>query len=87
LRHHSHGVFECERLFGTTLELSTGRTIPLRWVAEQHVVEDVGCIPTLGDWLSCIQPRPWMTRSRRLSEDLQKEETSGGRPQPPRRRP
>lgn len=75
LRHHAHGVFECERIFGRTLALSSGRTIPIRWVAEQHVVEDMGRIPTLGDWLSCIKPAPWMTRSRRLSDEL---ESKGG---------
>jgi len=71
LRHHAYGVFECERAFGRTLVLSSGRTVPVRYVAEQHVVEDLGRIPTLGDWLSCIRGAPWMTRSRRLSAELE----------------
>lgn len=74
LRHHTHGVFECERNFGRTLELSNGRKIPVRWVAERHIIEDLGRIPTFGDWLSCITPAPWMTRSRRLSAELEKNE-------------
>ena len=37
LRHHTHGIFECERIFGVTITLSTGKRIPSRWVAEQHV--------------------------------------------------
>lgn len=64
-RHHSEGIFMCEQIFGKTLKLSTGKRIPVRWVAEQHVKEDMGIIPTLADWLRCIQRRPWM-RGRSL---------------------
>lgn len=27
---------------------------------EQHVLEDLGRIPTVQDWLGKIQPEPWM---------------------------
>ncbi|GFE67100.1 DUF6915 family protein [Litoreibacter roseus] len=61
LRHHSQGIFEAERVFGLTLANSAGRTVPVRWIGEQHVKEDCrGCIPSLADWLSRIQPVPWM---------------------------
>lgn len=70
LRHHAQGIFECERIFGATITLSSGRIVPTRWISEQHVVEDLGFIPSLSDWLSCIRPAPWMTRSRRLSKEL-----------------
>lgn len=45
--------------------------IPTRWVGEQHVTEDHGFIPTLQDWLTQIQPQPWMNRSRPLSRELE----------------
>ena len=65
LRHHSEGIFMLERLFGTTITLSTGRVLPVRFVGEQHVLEDLGRIPTVQDWLLKIQPEPWMLgRSR-----------------------
>lgn len=73
LRHHTAGIFECEHVFGTTITLSSGRIIPVRWVAEQHVTEDLGRLVSLAEWLSCIQPKKWMSRSRRLSEELEKE--------------
>ena len=60
LRHHSEGIFMLERLFGTTITLSTGRVLPIRHVGEQHVLEDLGRIPTVADWLLKIQPEPWM---------------------------
>ena len=60
LRHHSEGIFMLERLFGSTLTLSTGRVLPVRFVGEQHVLEDLGRIPTVQDWLMKIQPESWM---------------------------
>lgn len=74
LRHHAHGIFECERVFGKTITNAAGRAIPVRWIAEQHVIEDCGRIPTLSDWLSQIDPLPWMNAPRKLSRELEREE-------------
>jgi hypothetical protein len=60
LRHHSEGIFMLEALFGPTLTSSAGRVIPVRLIGEQHVLEDLGRIPTVQDWLGKIQPEPWM---------------------------
>jgi hypothetical protein len=60
--HHSHGIFECERVFGVTIKNSNGRDVPVRYVAEQHVKEDCGHVPSLEDWLKCIKPEPWMAK-------------------------
>jgi hypothetical protein len=55
LLHHSAGIFVLERVFGATITLSSGKTIPTRWVGEQHVQEDLGGrIPTFQDWLFAI---------------------------------
>ncbi len=64
LRHHSEGIFMLEALFGTTLTLSTGRILPVRFIGEQHVIEDLGRIPTVADWLAKIHPEPWMLGRR-----------------------
>ena len=60
LRHHSEGIFMLEALFGSTITLSTGRVLPVRFVGEQHVLEDLGRIPTVQDWLGKIRPEGWM---------------------------
>ncbi len=60
LRHHSGGIFLCEQIFGVTLSLNSGRVIPVRWIGEQHVKEDLRRIPTAADCLACLQPRSWM---------------------------
>jgi hypothetical protein len=62
LRHHAEGCFAAEALFGTTLKNSAGREIPVRLVAEQHILEDLGQIPSFADWVRCIRPEPWMGR-------------------------
>ena len=73
LRHHAEGIFMAETLFGSTLMLSTGRVIPVRWIGEQHVREDLGYIPSFADWVKAIRPEPWMGRALKLD---------GGEPEP-----
>jgi len=45
---------------GATITISTGRVLPVRFIGEQHVLEDLGRIPTVADWLGKIQPESWM---------------------------
>ena len=70
LRHHAEGIFMCERFFGNAITLSTGKTIPTRWVGEQHVREDCGFIPSMQDWMKHIQLQPWMMKAQKLSKEL-----------------
>jgi hypothetical protein len=68
LRHHSQGIFECERQFGGTIPNSAGNDVPVRLIGEQHVMEDCGgIIPTIADWLSAIRFEPWMNFGYRRS--------------------
>lgn len=63
MRHHSHGIFECQRHFGHYITNSDGKQIPVRLVAEQHVREDCGGrIPTIQDWLENLTAQPWMNK-------------------------
>lgn len=71
LRHHAHGIFEAERLFGHAITNSDGRSVPVRYVAEQHIKKDCGGrIPSVADWLSQLKPSPWMSRGYRIDERL-----------------
>jgi hypothetical protein len=71
LRHHSLGIFDCEKVFGTIITNSDGVQVPVRQIGEQHVVEDLGMIPTPGDWLLALgNPKAikgWMTRGVDIS--------------------
>lgn len=62
LRHHSYGIFQCEEEFGLYITNSEGKHIAVRELGEQHVTDDLGCIPSVQDWLSCIDHRDWMSR-------------------------
>ena len=41
LLHHSFGIFMLEQHFGPVIEISTGRAVPVRFIAEQHVITTV----------------------------------------------
>lgn len=64
LRHHTEGIFLAERLFGVTIDNRDGITVPVRYIGEQHVKEDLGRIPSTQDWLSRIRPERWMYGQR-----------------------
>jgi hypothetical protein len=81
LRHHSEGIFLCEKLFGATLTNSDGRVVPVRWVGEQHVKEDLGFIPSVKDWLENLMPQTWMRRAGRIGvEEVPSEASQAGEP-------
>src|SRR4051812_16316236 len=83
LRHHAEGIFFCERLFGVTITTSAGRAVPVRQLGEQHVLEDLGRIPTAYDWWSNLAVRPWMLRPGRRSVDLELAGTESAGVEPP----
>ncbi len=49
--HNSFGIGLCEERFGPYLTNSEGKKVPTRKLAEQHVIEDIGFIPSpeIGD--------------------------------------
>lgn len=63
LRHHSEGIFLCASIFGSTIQNSEGKPVPVRTIGEQHVTDDLGWIPSVKDWLQHIHPQPWMGRT------------------------
>ena len=60
LRHHGEGIFMAERIFGSTILNSDGIAVPVRYIGEQHVKEDLGRIPSFQDWIQELPTRPWM---------------------------
>jgi hypothetical protein len=63
LRHHSEGIFLCEAIFGVAITNADGGRVPVRQIAEQHVLDDLGWIPSAKDWLQHVQIQTWMTRT------------------------
>ena len=65
LRHHTLGIRECEKKFGIYIINSDGKDIPVRSIAEQHIREDLGCIPSVQDWLKEIKQKSWMASTKK----------------------
>ena len=66
LRHHAEGIFLAERVFGSVITNSQGRAVPVRFIGEQHVQEDLGWIPTVKDWLQHLPVAAWMCRAGKI---------------------
>lgn len=64
LRHHAAGVQWAIEKFGHAITTSKGRVVPVKLIAEQHVTEDCGFIPTVQDWLVDLKSNPsdWMLK-------------------------
>lgn len=58
--HNSLGPFIVEQAFGVTMRNSDGRDFSPRDVAEQHIIDDLGRIPSVSDYLNNMQMQPWM---------------------------
>lgn len=66
-RHHTEGIFWCQDKFGFTIPNKDSSNIPVRLIAEQHVKEDLGFIPSMKDWLMKIHPDKWMFVTNRVN--------------------
>jgi hypothetical protein len=66
IRHHSQGIFECEKVFGVVITNSAGKQISVRDIGEQHVLEDNGnrFIPSAQDYLQEIELKEWMVAGK-----------------------
>lgn len=64
LRHHSAGVQWCVEKFGHIVINSDGTLVPVKVIAEQHVQEDCGFVPTVSDWTDVLVKNPpeWMLK-------------------------
>lgn len=59
--HSSFGCFLVERMFGRTRCNSDGREYSPRDVAEDHIQQDLGFVPTMEKYLQCMTIEPWMS--------------------------
>jgi len=50
--HNSWGIFLCEQFFGTYIVNSDGKRVQVRDIGEDHVLQDLGRIPALTEFLS-----------------------------------
>lgn len=69
LYHHTAGVWLAQEIFGRIITIGH-KQVPVRLIAEQHVIEDLGWLPSPVDYISGMAIRPWMSGSQRRDAPL-----------------
>lgn len=70
--HSSFGCYLAEQMFGTIITNSEGKEVSVRDIAEEHVIDDLGFIPTIENWLEELPLKLWMSggRKKKLQERI-----------------
>lgn len=68
--HSAFGIFIVERVFGHTITNSAGKIVQVRDIAEQHVLDDLGRIPTLEDYLSGMPMYDWLGGPKKATRTI-----------------
>lgn len=58
--HNSFGCFLICQMYGDYFTNSDGKLIATRDIAEEHILEDMGRIPTVQDYLTEMPMYPWL---------------------------
>lgn len=74
LLHSTWGCWLAEEIFGAVLYIPTGngnvREVPVREIAEQHIIEDLGWLPSPGDYLQHMERKKWMSGKVKVTKTL-----------------
>lgn len=68
--HSALGCYIVERVFGHTRKNSDGKEFSVRDVAEQHILDDLGFIPSLDDWMDEMEEKPWMCGFNKIKDKI-----------------
>jgi hypothetical protein len=66
--HHTAGVWLCQRVFGRVITVAREHgsvDVPVRLIAERHVIEDLGWLPSPADYIAGMPIAAWMSGSQR----------------------
>ena len=63
--HSAFGIYLVEKVFGTYITNAQGKHVSVRDIAEDHVIEDLGFIPSMENYLQNMQTQPWMSGTQR----------------------
>lgn len=66
--HSSWGIFLAEQMFGVYLINSAEKQVSVRDIGEEHVIQDLGFIPTMEDWLKEMPIQGWMSGTRKVTK-------------------
>jgi hypothetical protein len=63
LLHNTWGVWVAQEVFGRVIQVQKETKtvdVAVREIVEQHIIEDLGFIPSPGDWLENMDIKAWM---------------------------
>jgi len=60
LYHHTEGAWLCQRIFGRVIAIGH-KQVPVRLIAERHILEDLGWLPSPADYIGGMPIKPWMS--------------------------
>lgn len=63
--HSAFGCFLAEQVFGTYITTSDNKHVSVRDIAEEHILEDLGFIPTVEKWLDNMPIELWMSGAKK----------------------
>jgi hypothetical protein len=64
--HHTAGVWLCQEIFGRTIGVGERKIlVPVRLIAERHILEDLGWLPSPADYIKGMPIAPWMSGAQR----------------------
>lgn len=65
LYHHTQGVALCAKIFGSYITNSDGKEVPVKQIAEKHIIEDLNFLPTPEHYLKNMNYADWMSGTRK----------------------
>lgn len=66
--HSSWGIYMVAERFGALITNSDGKSVSTRDIAEEHILQDLGFIPTMEKWLSKMPIEGWMSGTRKRTK-------------------
>lgn len=63
LYHHTEGCWLAQMIFGKVRRVGS-RDVPVREIAERHIQEDLGWLPSPKDYIDGMLLKPWMSGAK-----------------------
>lgn len=58
--HNTYGIWLAQEVFGRAITLEGGKEVPVREITERHILEDLGFLPTIENWVKNMEIQTWM---------------------------
>jgi len=70
--HSSFGIYLAEQVHGTYFTNSAGKDVSTRDIAEEHIIQDLGFIPTVEQYLENMTLQGWMSGTEKRNRRTKK---------------